>query len=311
MLDTNKIDDMYRCYRILKRKGYYQHLENGNRVWVPPKYRNITAPSDELKSEQRKILKETLSKININDRASGFVKDKDIRDNAKEHIGAKWILEVDLKDFFDSITREQVKTSLINNRINSDLAEYISKICTRYGITPQGAPTSPMISNIVCKPLDRKIKELAIKNNCIYTRYADDITISSKDKENGYLILQNIKPKLESLIQLSGFKINKSKTKVVGEHRKQSVTGIVINSSTEENTKLYPPKKERQIFRATLHNILRDINKGEINSFKELEEKYRSYDKLQGYANFLYQVNPEQCSKYLNQVKLIHAMLRK
>ena len=306
----NDIESMYTCYKILKKPGHYETTSNGKRIYVKPKYRNITAPNEELKREQKRILKEVLNNIKVSDRAFGFIQNKDIKKNAQEHLGAKWILEIDLKDFFDTITKDNVKQALINNHIEPEEAEYIATITTRYGTTPQGAPTSPMLSNIVCKPMDKKIKALATKYNCVYTRYADDITISTNDKENGYAILQEVKPQLQSIIHKYGFKINGSKTHTVGEHRSQNVTGVVINFTDNERGEVFSPRKKRENFKALLHNALKDIKAGNITTFEELNSKYKSYHELQGYANFLYQINPNQGERFLEQVKEIHSLLK-
>lgn len=301
MIDIDKVDEMYNNHRILKRKGYYKY-HNGKRVWIPPKYRKIQAPFDELKKEQKRILREELNHIKVSNCAYGFVNNKSIHDNAKAHLGAKWILEIDLKDFFDTITEEMVYKALVNNHVPEEKAKYITRICTRYGKTPQGAPTSPYLSNIVCKPMDRKIKKVCKEFDCKYTRYADDITISTK-KDNGYEILQKIKPKIISIINKHGFKINGNKMHTVGKHRRQSVTGIVINE------KLNVSNKDIKNFRAKLHNILMNIKDGNLHTLEELEQKYESINSLYGYANFIYSVNPKKCKKYLDQVKEIRAKL--
>ena len=118
MINLDEVNNMYHCYKLLKKKGRYKYLNNGKKIWVKPKYRKITAPNDKLKNEQKRILNEILNEIQINTRASGFVPKKDIRSNAREHVGAEWILELDLKEFFDTITEEEVRISLINNGID-------------------------------------------------------------------------------------------------------------------------------------------------------------------------------------------------
>lgn len=286
--NLNEIDKMYKDYKIPKGNG---------------KYRHIQAPCDELKEEQRKILIEDLSSIKINSCAYGFVNGKNIYSNAKEHLEAKTILELDLKNFFDTITYEQVYNALINNKIDKDRAKYIARVCTRNGATPQGAPTSPQLSNIVCKPMDKKIKDLCINYNCKYTRYADDLTFSSSN-DDSFNILQKLKPKVQSIINNYGFRINGTKTHTVGKHRRQSVTGIVVNQ------KLNVSNRDIMKFRAKLHNIIKDIKNNELHTFEELEQKYDSINSLQGYANFIYQANKNKCQQYVDQVKEIRKTLK-
>lgn len=286
--NLKEINNMYKDYKISKGNG---------------KFRKIQAPNENLKEEQKKILKETLSLIPISDCAFGFAKKKNIYVNAEEHLGAKTILEMDLKNFFDTITKQHVYNALVNNRIEKEKAEYISIICTRFGVTPQGAPTSPQLSNIVCKPLDKKLKILSMQYGCKYTRYADDLTFSS-DSDDAYNVLQIIKPKVQSVINKYGFTINGTKTHTLNKHRRQSVTGIAINNV------LSVPNKETKIFRAKLYNIMQDIEKGNLNTLEELENKYDSINSLQGYANFIYQANKDKCKTYIDKVADIRKKLR-
>lgn len=286
MINLKNIDNMYKEYKIPKGNG---------------KFREIQEPFQELKEEQSKILKE-LNSVKINRCAYGFVEKKDIYKNAKRHMKSNYILELDLKNFFDTIKAEDVYNALINNKFSKERAEYIAKVCTRYGTTPQGAPSSPILSNIVCKPLDRKLKNLSIRNKVIYTRYADDLTFSTKE-EDGYNTLQDLKKEAQSIINSYGFDINGSKTHTLCKSRRHSVTGIVVNE------KMNVSSKDVRAFRAKLHNIFMDIKDKALVTEKELEAKYNSINELRGYANFIYQANPEKNIKYLNQVKKIQKIL--
>lgn len=297
----------YRVYKVMKKPGHYETLDNGHRVYVPAKYRTITAPDETLKREQRRILDEVLSKVKISDRAFGFTQDRDIKSNAHEHIDSQWILEMDLKDFFDTITREHVMTALIRNGIDKCEAEYISDVCTWKGTTPQGAPTSPTLSNIVCKPMDKKLRRLAKENGCIYSRYADDIAISSKDKDNGYAILKGMEGSIESIIQKAGFKLNKQKTQIVGSHRKQSVTGVTVNTKRD----VYPSSKLRREVDSLTYRALRDARAGKIQTYHDLERELESYHRMRGKANYLCQINKGQNEKYMKRLEELVEILKR
>lgn len=275
---------MYREFKIKKKKN---------------KYREIQAPNDELKKEQKRILYSEINDIKVSKNAFGFVSKRNIYDNAKIHLGAKWILELDLKEFFDTVTREQVYNALMNNGLSEEKAEYISYVSTRKGFTPQGAPTSPHITNIVCKPMDKKIDKLCEEFDCTYTRYADDITISSKS-ENGFEVLQNIKPKLQSIIMKNGFKINGSKTHTLGKHRQQNVTGIVINETTTI------PRKKVMQYRGILHNLEREVMAGKYKSLMEID----NFQSIQGYLAYLYKSNETKYQKYWDQLERIKLALK-
>ena len=88
-------------------------------------------------------------------------------------------MNIDLKDFFPSISFYRIKSSLKNLGLDQDTALSIANLSTLHNVLPQGAPTSPILSNIICKKLDYKFRNLAFKNNCVYTRYSDDITFST------------------------------------------------------------------------------------------------------------------------------------
>ena len=126
-------------------------------------------------------------------KATGFVIGKSIVDNAKQHIGKHYVYNIDLKDFFHSFDRNRVKVGFIYAPFNlagdlEPLAFLLSSLCTHpfeidgeiNTVLPQGAPTSPTITNILCVKLDRRLNGLAKKFNITYTRYADDITFSSQ-----------------------------------------------------------------------------------------------------------------------------------
>lgn len=289
MIDINEPNiKEYKHYKIKKKNG---------------KFREISAPNEKLKAEQRLILNNDLKRIKIKKYAKGFFDKRDIIENAKTHEGAHWILNMDLKDFFDTITKEKVYDSLINNNVSENRAEYIAEICTLNGSTPQGAPTSPYLSNIVFKPIDRKIQSLCSEHNCVYTRYADDITLSSKDKDNGFDTLQIIKNSVVSIIQKNGFKVNSKKTRTVGRHRNQEVTGITIND------KISPSRKKVNWARGIIHRIEKDIENKTILTMQDLEEKYMPSDVLLGKINFIRHVDSKN-EKYYIKLKNIYEQLK-
>lgn len=281
---------------IYKQKNdlYYEFKQYKGRG----KFRKIQAPTNELKKIQKIILDKILLKIKCHKSAFGFVKNKTIFENAMLHKDSKWIFTLDIKDFFDSISESMVEKALINNGIIEKKAKTISSICTRNGFLVQGSPSSPQISNIVFKPIDKKIFTICSKNNLIYTRYVDDITISGE-----YENIDKIKSKIFSLINKAGFKISYKKVHTLGKHRRQNVTGIIVN-----NSKSVPIEKAMRI-RALLYNIKRDIAAGKIKTINDIEKKYESFNKIYGYANFMNDCN-KKYEKYLNQAKEIKQILK-
>ncbi len=182
----------YKFYEIQKRKGGY---------------RQISVPFRNLKQIQQWINTHILSKAAVAKEATGFIKQRSIKDNALPHVGKKVILNIDLLKFFDTITEKRVYYVFKNLGYHPNLAVDLAKLTTvtmqeeyfdtfspfnkklfqhiidkNIAVLPQGAPTSPALSNLVAKELDRKMVELALRHNCVYTRYADDMTLSTDNE---------------------------------------------------------------------------------------------------------------------------------
>ncbi len=209
--------------------------------------RTIEAPSDKLKALQRRILHRLLNPLPIHPAATGFVPGRSIVDNARPHVGHGVVINIDLADFFPTITAERVAETFRGLGWNAEAATILSRICTNGGRLPQGAPTSPAISNLVCRRLDVRLAALAKKRGGRYTRYADDITISlpgmgrnkrlrPKPKDRPPLKRPPKPPGREVLtlarhiIVEEGFKIQmKKKVRVQRVHQRQAVTGLVVN----------------------------------------------------------------------------------
>ena len=142
-------------------------------------FRQINSPNQVLKHIQRLILKQLNEKYeNINNCCSyGFEKNKNNIINAKKHSHKKYIFNIDLKDFFTQITQERVN-GVLKSLYDDKISDIISTLCCYNNCLPQGAPTSPILSNMVLNKLDKAILYFVSKKGLYYTRYADDITIS-------------------------------------------------------------------------------------------------------------------------------------
>lgn len=226
----------YKQFSIKKKSG-------GERV--------ILAPNYKLKTIQ-KCINEILNAVfTPHFTANGFVPNKSIVDNAKSHIGKQFVFNTDLKDFFPNTTFRRIKTvlglapfNLIDfNEINSNnkkkktseekgkgyLAYLIANICCSNGYLPQGAPTSPTLTNLVCQRLDKKLYKYAKSINASYSRYADDITFSA----NKPVFDEKFKKTLIEIIETQEkFKINFEKERLQCGGERQSVTGIIVNKKS-------------------------------------------------------------------------------
>jgi RNA-directed DNA polymerase len=204
-------------------KRYYNQYEVAKKNG---KKRTISSPHLELKGIQRWILRNIFDKLSPSPYAKGFVKGISLLKNAEPHKGKQYILNIDLKDFFDNIPANFVYSVFNSLGYSPKLSFQLTKICTINSVLPQGAPTSPALSNFVCNRLDYRLGNYCKKNALVYTRYADDLTISG----NRLLSMKEAKKMAIKIIENEKFIINRSKMKLVGPSLKREVTGLVINS---------------------------------------------------------------------------------
>jgi retron-type reverse transcriptase len=271
--------------------------------------RLISAPLPKLKQAQNWILKNILEKLTIHDAVHGFCQGKSIVTNAEPHVGAKLIINLDLKEFFPSFNYRRVKGLFTSLGYSEAVATVFGLLCTEAELEtveldqkiyyvalgdrflPQGSPASPAITNLICRRLDRRLETLATRLGFTYTRYADDLTFStSQDQPPIAKILRNI----ESIVNHEGLTINQEKTRILRASSQQEVTGIVVND------KLGLDRKTLKKFRALLFQIERDglVGKSWGNSPDLIAS-------LEGYTNFVAMVSPEKAAKFKTQIKKI------
>lgn len=285
--DVVSVDNYYR-YTIPKKKGGV---------------RNIAAPKSLLKNTQRKILEEILSKLPVSEYAHGFLKEKSVVSGAKAHKNKpELLINIDLEDFFPTITFERVRGMFKGFGYSGYVASLLSMICTycermevevrgeikyvktSHRILPQGSPASPMITNIICRKLDKRLSGLASKYSFTYTRYADDMSFSFIN-ENTDLTYGRLIGLISKIVKEEGFNINKNKTKFLRQNNRQCITGIVIN-----NEEIGVPKKWIKNLRAAIYNANKLKNNEQIPSSKTINE-------ISGMTSWIKSVNSE---KYKN-----------
>lgn len=213
----------YRTFEIPKG-------ENGGK-------RKICAPVPKLKRIQRD-LNEVLQQIYITPSCvHGFIAERSIVSNAMNHTGKRYIARVDLRDFFSSITGGRVRGLFQSNPFNfSDaVADALTNLVCYKGRLPQGAPTSPVLSNMICRKMDYFISRYAREHGIRYTRYADDLTFSSTRKASmRFVVLDGdagleVNAEVSRIIEDNGFEVNMRKTLLRMRGSRQTVTGIVVN----------------------------------------------------------------------------------
>lgn len=180
-------------------------------------------------------------------KATGFVPGKSIVDNAKQHVGKHYVYNIDLKDFFHSFDRTWVKYGFMMPPFNlgkerEDLAFLLASLCTHpfevdgrvQTVLPQGAPTSPTITNILCVKLDRRLNGLAKRFNITFSRYADDISFSS---DTNVFKKENFLNELNRIIEDQKLVINPTKTRTQMTGFRQEVTGLSVNTKVNVNSR--------------------------------------------------------------------------
>ena len=233
----------YKIFDIPKKRG-------GNRT--------IFAPVDPLNTIQRCLNLVLQSVFTPHIAATGFVPGKSIVDNARPHVGRHYVYNLDLKDFFPSVDFHRVKAclklppfNLTNTR--EPLAFLIANLCCvkhpdepSRAFLPQGAPTSPILTNVICQQLDRRLTGVAKRFGATYTRYADDLTFSSFT--NVYQPDGEFCRELERIITDQRFVINPAKTRLQRPGYRQAVTGLIVNE------RVNVPRQFWRDIRALLHN---------------------------------------------------------
>lgn len=266
--------------------------------------------------------------------ANGFVLDKSIVDNAKTHVGSKYVYNLDLKDFFHSFDRKMVRYGFycapfnLNDEKREPLAFLLACLCTHTleidGVTkvvlPQGSPTSPTITNILCKKLDKRLTGLAKRFGAKYTRYADDITYSSqlnvfKNEE----FLNELTRIIEADQHL---KINPSKTRMQNTHNQQEVTGLIVNEKVNVRQRYlkqirmwmyywekYGYEKAQSIFVKDYKEEKGHIKKGKPNLDNVLDGKLEFLKMVKGDKDSTYVKLRERFDKLSNQKDPINEIL--
>lgn len=268
-------------YKVLYcRDTQYKILEIPKRNGVD--VRELNAPVLPLKSIQRWILENILYKIPVEECVNGFVPGKSIVSNAYPHLKSKYIVKMDIVDFFPSIQFGVIKKYFYEIGYSNKIANALASLCTFDYHLPQGAPTSPYLANLICFEMDRRIKKLCLKHNLKYTRYADDITISGDSK------VFWIKDVVEKIVNSYNFEINREKTVLLKPGDRKRVTGIIVNE------KLSVPKNMVRELRKNIYFIQRYGINSHLDriQFKGLHQEYIS--KLYGIVSFIKMVDLEK-----------------
>ena len=258
---SRKIDP-YRTFAIKKRSGGYRY---------------INVPHPDLMLVQRWIDQYILTQVEGSPFSYAFNKGQSIIDCAKQHLRCNWLIKIDLRHFFESLSEIQVYHIFLNIGYDKLIAFELSRLCTkvtrhnskkyknrnwisyhkspiedyndlRIGYLPQGAPTSPKLSNLIVKRLDYQINDEVKKYNLVFTRYADDITLSIRsndfNRNQGIDIINSI----YSLFPEYGLKANHQKAEIIPPGARKIVLGLLVDSSRVRLTKSFRNKLECHLY---------------------------------------------------------------
>ena len=302
------------CYqREVATNIPYTHFTINKRNGTP---RQIWSPIPRLKFVQRWILENILNNLTTHGAAHGFVRGKSIVTNAAVHSNSALLIKLDVKDFFPSVHWRRVKGVFRHAGYPEQIATLLALLCTEsprqmvqqngktYYVAlsdralPQGAPTSPALTNIVCLNLDRRLTGLADKMGLRYSRYADDLTFSlpanSTSTENATQpsdhnqLIGQLLGSVHKILREEGFILNDDKTRIIRMGNQHTVTGMVVNGEGVPRV----PRKIKRMLRAALHNL--DLGQSLRNG--------ETIDTLSGYAAWIASAEPELGQRYLAQI---------
>lgn len=301
----------------LRWMTFHREVDTGTHYhsWKVPKRsggeRTITAPLPQLKELQRWALRNYFEKLPVHAAAHGFLPARSVLTNALVHANADCVVKLDVKDFFPTVTWKRVKGLLRKAGVAEQVATLLALLCTEAPrqlvefrnqtlhvatgprALPQGAPTSPAITNALCLRLDQRLSALASDLGFQYTRYADDLTFSfRKTAERKRPALGILVEKTKDILKSEGFTLHAKKTQVLRRGAAQRVTGLTVNDAGPQVPKARVARDVIRRLRAAIHNR----QKGK--PYREGE----SHAHLQGLAAWVFMSDPKKGAAFLEQV---------
>ncbi|MGF1581399.1 MAG: reverse transcriptase family protein [Gemmataceae bacterium] len=268
--------------------------------------RAIWAPMPKLKATQRWIHRNIVEKLLVHGSAHGFLAGRSIATNAAVHTNSKLVVKMDIKNFFPTVTFPRVKGIFRHAGYREPVAILLALLCTeppreiverdgtKYFVSlgprclPQGAPTSPGLTNTLCLRMDQRIHGLAKKLGWRYTRYADDLTFSLPEDHQNDMKVGTLMGGVKMIVSDEGFEIHPNKTRIARKGRRQKITGLIVNGDKKPRV----PREVRRQLRAAIHNL---------KNGKELKED-ETLESLIGYAAFVYMTDQERGQQFLDEL---------
>lgn len=275
-------------------------------VIIPKKdgtLRHLSVPDPLLNTIQKNILHHIIEQMPVSKAATAYQKGSDILTNAAPHKAAKQLLQLDLKDYYNNILFPMVIQRVFKPTLfPPSVSILLTQLCCYKEHLPQGAPTSPAISNLILKPFDNHLTHWCQERGIIYTRYCDDLTFSGDFK------VPPLKSKVTNYIKAIGFTPNPQKTRLSTQSTRQTVTGITVNQKLQVS-KDYRRKLRQEIHYCTKYGItshLKQINHPCLSLGKEAPQRYQQA--LLGKLNHILHINPQDpyFQKQLPKIKALY-----
>lgn len=291
VLYVKKTESFYKSFDIPKKSGGFRHIHAPaeDLKWIQKRWAVV------LYNYEKHIAEIEGTKLNI---SHAFEKKKSFITNAEIHRNKRFVINVDLENFFDSFHFGRVRGYFMKNKnyqLPKEVATTIAQIVCYEGKLPQGAPSSPIITNMICNIFDMRLLHLAKKYKLDYTRYADDLSFSTNNKKF-IECEEKFFGELASEVTRAGFAINSKKTRVQYKDSHQEVTGIVVNK------KLNVDKKYYKMTRAMAHELYKNgeytIDGKVSGTINQLEGRFSYINQLDKYNSKLKQGKHQY--EYLN-----------
>ena len=269
--------------------------------------RAIWAPMPKLKEAQRWVLRNIVERLLVHGAAHGFLPGRSTLSNASVHHDPRVVVKMDIKDFFPTITLPRVKGVFRKAGYREPIAMLLALICTEspreivthqgrtYYVAlgprclPQGAPTSPALTNTLCLGLDHRLSGLARSLGWRYTRYADDLTFSLPGDFRGPVGFAKLLGSVQRIVGDEGFRLHPAKTSVARRGGRQRITGLVVNGELPPRV----PRELRRRLRAAVHN----------QAHGRTSAKADSPTTLAGWAAYLCMTDPQLGKAYLEALR--------
>jgi RNA-directed DNA polymerase len=259
--------------------------------------RTLLEPLPSLKEIQTWILINILYKHKVSRYAKGYIPNRSIKDHVRYHTNEEKVLTLDIEKFFDNVSFQFVENIFFQIGYSKIISNLLTKLCMLDGKLPQGAPTSPFISNIVLLEFDDTISKYCSENNLKFTRYADDLAFSGKINKTELVKL--VRSELKKL----GLRLNNEKINLMTQNQPQIVSGIIVNK------KVQIPKRKRNELRNEMFYIIKFGIDSHMERTKQTKSKTVYLKHLIGRINYLLTINSKD-TEFIKYKEFLHKEIK-